>query len=64
MRAITFSQVKPVGTVSFLGNGRLTGGEELTITPAKSGGNEGRSVISPILLIIAAIVLFFMIKAR
>ena len=61
MRPLTFSQVKPAAP-TFLGNGQLTERERerLTLIPEK----PGRYVISPILLIIAAIVLFFMIKAR
>jgi len=63
MRPITFSQVKPMDTTSFLGNGRPSGKEE-TPLPERIFLTPEKSVISPILLIIAAIVLFFMIKAR
>ena len=63
MRPITFSQVKPMDTTSFLGNGRPSGKEE-TPLPERIFLTPKKSVISPILLIIAAIVLFFMIKAR
>ncbi|MCD6422230.1 hypothetical protein J7L13_02700 [bacterium] len=64
MRPITFSQVKPMDTTSFLGNGRA--GKEEVPLPERIflTSDKGKSVISPILLIIAAIVLFFMIKAR
>ncbi len=66
MRPITFSQVKPMDTTSFLGNGRPSGGlpERIFLPSDREKSDEGKSVISPILLIIAAIVLFFMIKAR
>jgi|GEM_PF-4976670 len=65
MRPITFSQVRPMDTTLFLGNGRPTG-EEKAPLPERIflPSDEKKSVISPILLIIAAIVLFFMIKAR
>ena len=65
MRPITFSQVRPMDTTSFLGNGRPSGKEETPLPERIFLTPDGKkSVISPILLIIAAIVLFFMIKAR
>ena len=52
-------------TTSFLGNGRPSGKEETPLPERIFLTPDGKkSVISPILLIIAAIVLFFMIKAR